>query len=529
MCASTPPPIDLTAAVERHRTEADRIQVSTAPGPDGIVRRIDVRAREGNTNWAVFALANNGDEQIDRLIVVPHYRMVGSGCSGPTSASRASSTSRRAATGRSARIATSADIFRITLDPGTVITYVAELRTDKLPQLYLWEPDAYKDKINSFTLYYGIVIGIAGLLALFLTILFVVKGSVMFPAAAALGWAVLVYIGIDFGFWGKVFDMSAGAERVWRASGEAILAATLLVFLFAYLNLNRWHVRYAHITIGWLAFLGALIAVALFDPSIASGIARMSLLGGRGARLRPRDLSLRARLRPRRAADPDLAPAGGLGDRRRPRRHRRRHQRHRRPGAARRPGADRDADRLHGDAARLRRRHHPRHRLRRRAPRARADRRRRHDLGLGRVRRQGVHQPGDRGAARPQARRARRPGGALARRAASARPRPLPRRARRRARAAPRPAVAGFPPAHARRPLHVVRAEGAAGGRLGRRGGAAGRHAHRRDRVQDRRGAAAARRRARQSHRPAEPRAVRRPARSGAGARQGRSRRSARP
>ena len=30
--------------------------------------------------------------------------------------------------------------------------------TDKLPQLYLWEPDAYKDKVNSFTLYYGIVI-----------------------------------------------------------------------------------------------------------------------------------------------------------------------------------------------------------------------------------------------------------------------------------------------------------------------------------------------------------------------------------
>jgi diguanylate cyclase (GGDEF)-like protein/PAS domain S-box-containing protein len=71
--------------------------------------------------------------------------------------------------------------------------------------------------------------------------------------------------------------MSAGSERIWRASGEAILAATLLVFLFAYLNLNRWHVRYAHITFGWLAFLGCLVAVALFDPSIASGIARLSL------------------------------------------------------------------------------------------------------------------------------------------------------------------------------------------------------------------------------------------------------------
>ncbi|MBX9776829.1 MAG: EAL domain-containing protein [Xanthobacteraceae bacterium] len=270
--------IDLTAAVERHRTEQDRILVSTAPGPDGIVQRMDVRAREGNLNWAVFALANSGNEQIDRLIVVPHYRLVGSGLLWPDLGLSRVVTITSSGDRPERQVATGADVYRITLDPGAVMTYVVELRTNKLTQIYLWEPDAYKDKINSITLYYGIVIGISGLLALFLTILFVVKGSVMFPAAAALSWAVLVYIGIDFGFWGKVFDMSAGAEQVWRASGEAVLAGTLLVFLFAYLNLNRWHVRYSHITIGWLAILGLLIALALVDPSIASGIARLSLL-----------------------------------------------------------------------------------------------------------------------------------------------------------------------------------------------------------------------------------------------------------
>ena len=272
--------IDLTAATEQLKTEADRIQVSTAPGPDGIVRRIEVRARDRNTNWAVFALTNNSDEQIDRLIVVPHYRMVGSGLIWPDlGLSRLAGITPSSGDRPVRQESTTSDIFRVTLDPGTVITFVAELRSERLPQIYLWEPDAYKDKVNSFTLYQGIVIGIAGLLALFLTILFVVKGSVMFPAAAALGWAVLIYIGIDFGFWGKVFDMSAGAERVWRACGEAILSATLLVFLFAYLNLSRWHVRYAHITIAWLAALAALIAVAVFDPAVAAGIARISLAG----------------------------------------------------------------------------------------------------------------------------------------------------------------------------------------------------------------------------------------------------------
>src|SRR6516165_2393985 len=271
--------INLTDEVEQLKSEGGRVQVSTAPGSDGIVRRIEVLAREAGTDWAVIALANSSDEQIDRLIVVPHYQMVGSKIIWPDlGLSRVVNITQNAGDRPDRQDSATADIFRITLDPGTTVTYVLELRTDKLPQIYLWEPDTYKDKVNSFTLYHGIVIGIAGLLALFLTILFVVKGSIMFPAAAALGWAVLVYIGVDFGFWGKVFDMSAGAERIWRASGEAILAATLLVFLFAYLNLNRWHVRYAHITAVWLAFLAALVALALFEPPIASGIARISLL-----------------------------------------------------------------------------------------------------------------------------------------------------------------------------------------------------------------------------------------------------------
>lgn len=276
---SDAPAIDLTSILEYQHTEADRIGVSTAAGTDGIVRRIEVRAREGGHHWVVFALANNTDDQLDRLIVAPHYRIVSSGLLWPDlGMSRIATITPSSGDRPDRQDSATADIFRVTLDPGAVITFVAELRTDKLPQLYLWEPEAYKDKVNSFTLYQGIVIGISGLLALVLTILFVVKGSIMFPAAAALAWAVLVYIGVDFGFWGKVLDMSSGAERIWRASGEAILAATLLVFLFAYLNLNRWHVRYSHITLGWLVFLGSLVALALFDPPVASGIARISLV-----------------------------------------------------------------------------------------------------------------------------------------------------------------------------------------------------------------------------------------------------------
>jgi hypothetical protein len=90
--------------------------VSAAPGADGIVRRMQQPAREGSTNWAVFALANSGDEQIERLIVVPHYRMVGSGVFWPDlGLSRVASITSSGERPERQDSAT-ADIFRITLD-----------------------------------------------------------------------------------------------------------------------------------------------------------------------------------------------------------------------------------------------------------------------------------------------------------------------------------------------------------------------------------------------------------------------------
>ncbi|VTZ49157.1 Diguanylate cyclase/phosphodiesterase [Methylocella tundrae] len=272
--------IDLTKAIESYNSAGDRLLVSTAPGSDGIVRRIEVRAREQGTrpNWIVFALTNDTGEQIERLIVAPHFRLVGSGVIWPDlGATRISAITASQGFPPEREDSEDADVFRLTLDPGTTVTYVAELRTPNLPQLHLWEPDAYKDRMTSLSLYKGIVIGVAGLLALFLTIVFVIKGAVIFPAAAALAWTVLAYVCIDFGFWGKIFGTEGQSDRIWRAGAETILAATLLVFLFAYLNLNRWHVRASHVAAIWLIFLAALVGLSVYDAPVAAGVARISL------------------------------------------------------------------------------------------------------------------------------------------------------------------------------------------------------------------------------------------------------------
>ncbi len=274
--------LKLDNVVEYYEGDEDRLQVSTAPGPDGIVRRIEVRARQQGTvvpGWFVFALANNTDRQIDRYLVVPHFRLSGSGMLKPDLGARrvySISTSQGFAPERIPD--TEADVFRVTLDPGNVVTFVGEQSAKSLTSLTLWQPEAYKDYVNSYTFYRGIVLGIAGLLALFLTILFVVKGAAMFPAAALLAWSVLAYLAIDFGFMGRLFDIPTAHEPIWRAVAEVAFSASILILLFTYLTLHRWHVRYLHASGVWLLFLVVVLGVALYDPSLGAGIARLSIV-----------------------------------------------------------------------------------------------------------------------------------------------------------------------------------------------------------------------------------------------------------
>jgi diguanylate cyclase (GGDEF)-like protein/PAS domain S-box-containing protein len=272
--------IDMTRVVQYFHVPVDTVQISTAPGADGIVRRIAVKARVAGSHpdWIAFALNNDSDQQIDRLLVAPHSRLTGSQVVWPDLGSTRISAVTASEGSSPERVpASDADIFLITLDPGATVTYVAELATPELPQLYLWDSDAYKEKVNGLTLYRGIVIGIIGLLSLFLTIIVVVKGAVMFPAAAALAWSVFVYIAIEFGFVQKLTGLPTEGLRVYQAGAEVTLAATTLVFLFAYLNLNRWHVRYSHIMALWLLFLVALIGFAAVNAPVAAGVARISL------------------------------------------------------------------------------------------------------------------------------------------------------------------------------------------------------------------------------------------------------------
>ncbi|GGA56183.1 EAL domain-containing protein [Pelagibacterium lentulum] len=272
--------VNLQAAIDVMDGQDGRVQISTAPGEDGIIRRIEVLALDPETdpNWAVFALRNESDVQIERLIVAPFYRLPGSGVFHPDLGSARINALTPSHGLRPERVPDrEADVFRVVIDPGATVTLIAELRSEDLPELYLWEPDAYRDYVNSFTLFRGTVLGIASLAAVFLTIMFVVKGRGVFPATAALAWSVLAFLLVDFGILGNLLGVGNAHMQAFRAAAEAGLATTMFGFLFIYLNLHRWHFRFTHLALGLTAIFVALLIYSFIHPEIAAGIARTAL------------------------------------------------------------------------------------------------------------------------------------------------------------------------------------------------------------------------------------------------------------
>ncbi|MGI9475799.1 MAG: EAL domain-containing protein [Hyphomicrobiaceae bacterium] len=268
----------------------DQLQIDTAAGNDGISRRMSVNATTPGTNpnWIVFALRNTTDKVIERWITVQRYSLIGSGVIWPDLDSRRLSALTPSVGFLPQRIENDrADIFKITIDPGQTITYTAEMASTRLSRIYMWKPLAYEFHVRELRLFNGIMLGITGLLGIFLTAVFAANHKLIFPSAALVTWCVLVYLCVDFGFWHKLLQISAEANAVYRAAAEAAMATSLAIFLHTFLRLGSWHGFARMLSSVWMIAQLALVFIAVLDPRLASTFARLSFaaLGGAGAAL----------------------------------------------------------------------------------------------------------------------------------------------------------------------------------------------------------------------------------------------------
>ncbi|HZT49986.1 MAG TPA: 7TM diverse intracellular signaling domain-containing protein, partial [Hyphomicrobiaceae bacterium] len=271
--------IEITALGEAHEGRGDTLQIETAPGADGIGGRMSVRATTPGTSptWFVFALTNATDKPIERWLVADRYGSVGSGVVWPDLDARRIDAVTPSVGYVPERMKNDrADVFRLTLEPGQTVTFAAELASDRFARLYLWKAIEYEQKARDRQLFNGILLGITGLLAIFLTAVFAANHKAIFPTAAIFTWCVLAYLCVDFGFWHKLFNVRPEENAQYRAATEAGMAATLLIFLYTFLRLGAWHSFVRMLAVLWITAQLALVAVAFLDPRLAATFARLS-------------------------------------------------------------------------------------------------------------------------------------------------------------------------------------------------------------------------------------------------------------
>jgi len=270
---------DVTSLGELYEGRGDHLQLETAPGPDGYVGRMAVQASVPGTNpgWLVFALTNPTAERVVRWLVAPRYTLANSRVFWPElDAGRIAAVTPSLGFRPEPLKSDRADIFRLNLESGQTITFAAELSSQQVPPLYLWDPNAYQSKQQDRMLFNGVLLGITGLLAIFLTAIFAANHRAIFPATALVAWAVLAYFCVDFGFWNKLFPVGPERTALYRAAAEASLAASLVLFLYAFLRIGLWHGWIRTAFWGWIAVQWGLVVLALIDPQMASGLARAS-------------------------------------------------------------------------------------------------------------------------------------------------------------------------------------------------------------------------------------------------------------
>lgn len=274
--------MEITTLGEAYEGRGDSLQVETAAGEDGVSGRMTVRASTpgANPNWMVFALTNKTDKPIERWLTADRYNIIGSGTIWPDLDARRVESVTPSIGFVPERIRNDkADVFRITLEPGQTITYVAELSSERYARVYLWRPIDYEVKSRDRQLFNGAMLGLTGLLAIFLTAVFAANHKIIFPAAALVSWTVLTYLCVDFGFFHKLFNLRPEDNAVYRAAGEASMAASFVMFLTTFLRLGLWHGLVRMLIGVWVIAQLSLIAVAVIDPRLASTFARLSFVG----------------------------------------------------------------------------------------------------------------------------------------------------------------------------------------------------------------------------------------------------------
>ena len=273
--------LDISTLGELYEPQ-EQVTVETAPGRDGITQRWSATASTRGTKpaWFAFALRNSTDKQVERWIAVDRYSISGSGVVWPDLDARRVERIAHSVGFAPERIRSDrADVFRITLEPGQTVTYVAELASDRFARIIFGTRSTTSSAAGTGSCSTA---SCWEYRACWRSSSRRCSRPTTRPSSlrrAVFTWCVLAYLCVDFGFWHKLFSIRPEENAQYRAAAEAAMAASLLVFLYVFLRLGTWHGFVRMLLVLWMVAQAVLVAVAFIDPRLAATFARVSSVG----------------------------------------------------------------------------------------------------------------------------------------------------------------------------------------------------------------------------------------------------------
>ena len=229
--------------------------------------------------WLSFALTNPSKKPIQRLLIAPHSGGGNDGLLMPVlSGTRISQLYSSSGLKPSLQNLNGNDVFLINLPAEKTITYVARVAENLPTRLSLWDVDAYENHQNYLPFYQGIIIGILGLLAIFISSLFIVKRDVLFIVAGLICWASLAYSLQEFGFITVILPDNSYILALVRSLAELAMSGLPLLLIYLFFNKNQRLGRAQLLILLPLVIALIGLALAFMSPSMAAGIARLNAL-----------------------------------------------------------------------------------------------------------------------------------------------------------------------------------------------------------------------------------------------------------
>ena len=275
--------IDIKQVTERIQSSSPEAEIEAAPDVTGALStmRLQAISRGPNYRWLVFSIRNSSPIPLEYVIVSQRKTFVGSGVIWPEFGSRML-VDAQASPGlppASENLRT-ADAYSFRIESNQTITYALEVAGEWPDNLSLWKRDAFDQQRQQVSFFHGLLLGIATLVSIYVSSLFIIRRKLVFPTAALFSWCSTLFLAIEFGYLPVLVEVPVALEYRIRAIVEALMAFSLLACLYTFVELRKRMPVAGYLLLLAIAGAAALVGYAYTEPAVGAGIARVVLLIG---------------------------------------------------------------------------------------------------------------------------------------------------------------------------------------------------------------------------------------------------------